>query len=70
MVGLTDASKDKRNEEPGTKLEHLDDVQGCEQAEDDDEDDGSCERGNVTVCDPSIGVVQCRMSDGSGDHDD
>jgi len=56
-LGLTDASKDKRDEEPGTKLEHFDDVQGCEQAEDDDEDDGSCERGDVAVCDPSIGIV-------------
>jgi len=42
MVGLTDASKDKGNEEPGTKSKHLDNVQGCEEAEDDNEDDGSC----------------------------
>jgi len=39
---LTDSTKDKRDEEPGTKLEHFDNVQGCEQAEDDNEDDGSC----------------------------
>ena len=70
VVRLTDASNDERNEEPGTQLHHLDNVEGCEQAEDDDEDDSGCERGDVTVRDPSIGVVQCWMSDWSGDHDD
>ena len=69
-MGLTDASKDKRDKEPGTKLEHFDDVQGCEQAEDDDEDDGCCERGDVAVCDPSIRIVQGWMGDRSGDHDE